>query len=640
MNFLAPAAFFLTLLLPLIVALYLLRLRRTEREVPSVYLWRKMVRDVEANAPWQRLRANLLLLLQLLFLIALIVALARPFTWAEGASGQALILILDTSASMGANDVAPTRLEAAKDQARGLVDSLPEGARLTVIAAGRDAQVLLSSSRDRRAGRLAIERIQLESGGSDMSVALELASAIAARQPDTEIVVLSDGRVDLPERLVLKGRLRYLPLGLSGENQAISLLRLEKGTDSGSGDGAPGATAFIQVSNYGSQPAARRLVLRADGQVFNAYDVEVPPGGQQALLVEDLPAETEVLEASLEGSDLLPADDLALAVQESGELVRVSLVSEGNRFLEVALDLLPGVERVQEVEADPDLTILDAQVPMTNTLPAGNLLFIAPPRSSEYFTTTGVVNAPGLSPAEESDLLLEHILLDEVSILDAVEIPLPNWARPVIWGETQGGRTPMLFVGEVQGRRVGVLAFDLRRSDLPLQTAFPLLWANLVRWLAPGSEGGLPVMATPGESLSFLPPDDAQEVVVILPDGERQHLAPEGGRMVFAGTDQPGLYRVTWGEGEAAREAAFAVNLFLHQESDLAPADHLPGLESAAGSAGAEAGQGRREWWRPAALLALGLLTVEWAVYQRAGLARLRASGRQMMRKMLKKPGS
>ena len=165
MNFLAPAAFFLALLLPILVALYLLRLRRTEREVPSVYLWRKMVRDVEANAPWQRLRANLLLLLQLLFLIALMVALARPFTWAEGAGGQALILILDTSASMGATDVSPTRLEAAKDQARSLVDSLPEGARLTVIAAGSEARVLISSSRDRRAGRLAIERVQLESGG-------------------------------------------------------------------------------------------------------------------------------------------------------------------------------------------------------------------------------------------------------------------------------------------------------------------------------------------------------------------------------------------------------------------------------------------------------------------------------------------
>jgi hypothetical protein len=68
-----------------------------------------MVRDLEANAPWQRLRRNLLLFIQLLFLSALILALARPYIWSEDFSGHTLILIVDTSASMAASDVAPNR---------------------------------------------------------------------------------------------------------------------------------------------------------------------------------------------------------------------------------------------------------------------------------------------------------------------------------------------------------------------------------------------------------------------------------------------------------------------------------------------------------------------------------------------------
>ena len=75
MNFLTPAAFALAALIPVVIAMYLLKLRRTEQIVSSVYLWRRMVRDVEANAPWQRLRRNLLLILQLLVLAALILAL-------------------------------------------------------------------------------------------------------------------------------------------------------------------------------------------------------------------------------------------------------------------------------------------------------------------------------------------------------------------------------------------------------------------------------------------------------------------------------------------------------------------------------------------------------------------------------------
>ncbi len=188
--------------------MYLLRLRRTEQVVSSVYLWQRMVRDVEANAPWQRLRRNLLLILQLLTLAALILALARPFTWAEGTTGQAAILILDTSASMAARDADPSRLEAAKGQALSWVDGLPDEVRVTVIAASESAQVLAASSRDRRQVRQAIQEARMGAGGgagSDMTAALELASAVAARQPDTAILLYTDGRVTLPERLALKG---------------------------------------------------------------------------------------------------------------------------------------------------------------------------------------------------------------------------------------------------------------------------------------------------------------------------------------------------------------------------------------------------------------------------------------------------
>ncbi len=640
MSFLAPWAFLLSLLLPVIVALYLLKLRRTEREVPSVYLWRRMVRDVEANAPWQRLRANLLLILQLLFLLAMILSLARPFTWTSGVGGQALILILDTSASMSATDTQPTRLEAAKDQALSLVDGLPEGARLTVIAAGDKAQVMLASSQDRRQARLAIERVRPGTGGSNLSVALELASAIAARQPDTEIVVLSDGRVDLPDRMAVKGRLRYLPIGVSGENQAISLLSLEAGA-------VPGAlTAFAQVTNYGAQPAQRRLVLSADGQVVNAYDLDLPPGGQRVVLVEDLPVGLGQIEARLEGADILAEDDRAVAAPPSGEPVPVTLVTQGNRFLETALGLLPGIA-VTQVLPGPEvtfpeagLTIFDAYVPLTATLPAGNLLFIAPPRSTGYFTTTGTIEAPLMRPAAAGDPLLEHISLADVSLLDAVRIPLPEWGRPVILAETGGGEDasqpafPLLFTGEIEGRRLAVLAFDLRRSDLPLQMAFPLLWANLIHWLAPGSAGTIPSQVVPGESISFLLPGNSGLVEVLRPDGSAQRLTPDAGRYVFAGTGQLGLYRVRWGEGESRQEAQFAVNLFLPQESSLSPAESLPGLGSSLGEGGSEEGQGKREWWRFLALLALGLITVEWAVYQRAGLVRLRDDLRNVLKKV------
>lgn len=640
-NFLAPGAFALGLLLPVIVAFYLLKLRRIEQNVPSVYLWRRMVRDVEANAPWQKLRFNLLMLLQLLFLAFLILALTRPFTWAEGASGEAAIFILDTSASMAATDMAPTRLEAAKQRARQLVDDLPDTSRVTIIEAGREALVRLSSSLDRRQAHLAIENMRTGTGGSDLAVALELASAIAARQPGTEIVVFSDGQVSLPDRVTLRGRLRYMPMGLTDNNQAVSLLTLEPTA------GGSSLTAFAQVSNYGQETANRRLEIYADQLLVYVQDlVDIPAGGTQAALVDGLPLETQVIEARLDGGDALPLDDSALAVQPKSEPVPVTLISDGNLFIKTALSLLPGVI-LNEVEAGggetdetatsaptaqpapdengisaPGLTIYDNTIPDT-LAPSGSLLFIAPTRSTEFFTVTGSVELidSELLILDPNDPLVMDVSLSGVSVLETVEIPLPDWALPVVGGDTGEGTVPLLFRGEINGRRIAVLAFDLHNSDLPLNIAFPLMWANLIDWLAPGARSEIPARVAPGDSLSFTAPDGAPTAAIQRPDFSQVEINAESGRFVFAETDQLGLYRVNFADGSSS---SFTVNLFSPQESNVNPADALPGLESESAEGGANSQQGQREWWRPLAFLALGLLVGEWLVYQRAGLIRFR----------------
>ncbi|MBI3762710.1 MAG: BatA domain-containing protein [Chloroflexi bacterium] len=75
----SPLALALSLLAAPIIILYMLKLRRREVEVSSTMLWSLLLRDREANSPWQKLKRNLLLLLQLLLLLLLVVALARPF---------------------------------------------------------------------------------------------------------------------------------------------------------------------------------------------------------------------------------------------------------------------------------------------------------------------------------------------------------------------------------------------------------------------------------------------------------------------------------------------------------------------------------------------------------------------------------
>jgi len=458
MSFLAPAAFFLGLTLPIIIVFYLLKLRRIDQRVSSTYLWRKMVRDLEANAPWQRLRWNLLMVLQLLVLILLTLALARPFTWQAGSASQETIFIIDASASMQATDVSPSRLKAAKDTVLSQISNLPDGARMTVISAGKKAEVLLSSSQDRQLAQAAVESIQPGTTDSDMTVALQLASAIAARQSDTEVVVVSDGRVELPERLVLNGTLRYIAIGTEAGNQAVSMLSLEKDATGSM------VEAFVQVANYASEAVKRRLSVYANGVLVNAIDVSLEAKDQKAIPLENLPLDTLVVEVRLDRSssadaasnapsDALALDDGAFAVLEESAQGKVRLVSAGNLFVRTALQLLPGVELTEALPSDTlqydvsyDLIIFDG-VALPTPLPPNNLLLIAPASGGGEFSVSGTVDSPLLRPVAVDDPLLEYTQLSDASVLDANNITLPDWATLVLTGDANGKSYPMLFYG-------------------------------------------------------------------------------------------------------------------------------------------------------------------------------------------------
>src|SRR5437588_6062810 len=104
MGILAPLALAALPLLGIILALYLLKLRRPMAPVASLHLWGTLTRDREANSLWQRLRVSPLLLLQLLSLLILIIALARPWVPTTEAVGQNAIIVIDVSASMAATD--------------------------------------------------------------------------------------------------------------------------------------------------------------------------------------------------------------------------------------------------------------------------------------------------------------------------------------------------------------------------------------------------------------------------------------------------------------------------------------------------------------------------------------------------------
>jgi hypothetical protein len=206
--------------IPALVILYFLKLRRRNVEVSSTLLWKKAIQDLQANAPFQKLRRNILLFLQLMVLAAVLLAVAQPQMKGETLQGQRHIILIDRSASMSATDGGPeddpgarTRLEAAKAQAIALVDSLKDAGMFMggvadeamVIAFSTSAEVRQQFTGDKAVLRAAIEAIEPTDAPSRLDEAMRLARAHAPRMtlgdlapdetnPDAEVEGLYRGQ--------------------------------------------------------------------------------------------------------------------------------------------------------------------------------------------------------------------------------------------------------------------------------------------------------------------------------------------------------------------------------------------------------------------------------------------------------------
>lgn len=638
-GLLAPLALIGLVALPVIVAFYMLRLRRRDVPVGSTFLWQQLVRDVEANAPWQRLRFSWLLLLQLLIAALVVFAATRPFNVTRSELAANVVLIVDTSASMDAVDAAGPRIEAAQAAARGVVERLPEGGRITVVAADDSAHVLASETTDRSTALAAIDAVAATQLPGDLTDAFALASALAARDDDSTVVVVTDAGADRLPPVGIGAPVLVERVGETDANQAVSALSVVRRS------GGAQLDLFVAVTNHAGADVTRRLEIYADGALVDARDLAIPATQRSEAIVGTVPPSAEVVEARLAGTDALAVDDRAVAVVPSAALVRTLLVSDGNAYLENALALLPrlelyavssaGYEDALAEAADAGtpygLLVFDAVVPDAATaLPA---LYIGPEEDGAFGAVGEDVEAPAIAPTDPDDPLLRYVDLTTVHIGRAPEITLADGLRAAV--STAGGR-PLVAVGNVDGRGVGLIGFDIGESDLPLQVAFPLLMSNLVDAVVPVGDGVLPPSVRLGESLSLrVDPAITGLRLVDTPAGgaaTNSEVQLVGGQATLPGATTVGI-RELWSAGDqGTRLGRTAVNLFSADESDVAPGDprRISEMGSADPGAAPPDNAARAEWFWPLALAALLLLAIEWVLFHRPTRRSLaRALGRR-----------
>lgn len=656
-----PALIAAAVAIPLLLLLYFLKLRRRPVDVPSTLLWKKAIQDLQVNAPFQKLRRNLLLILQLILLCLLLLALARPVANYRPGAGKLTVLLIDHSASMSAKDVdGHSRLDEAKRRARELVDSMGRNATATVIAFDDGAQTVQPWTSDAAALRRAIDSIQPTDRRSRLKLAYQLAEAQTNFNPDQlrandaqrpDVRLFSDGRVlDDNDELTLRGNLIFEKIGTdTAPNVGIVALSARRNYER-----PTQVQVFARLANYGTEPLEVPVQLSVDGEVIGigggqTRNVFLLPdrwsaekredyarqGGRDAVDSVDFQldlttaAVVKVEQMHKEG-DLLTADDAAQVVVPPPKTLSVCLVTEGNYFLELGLQK-PAVMTPEAYEeklpTQYDVIVFDRYCP-TKLPPAGSFIyFLDGPRAALPAEVkikvardeTGrpvVLKDVGVLDWKRDHPMLRELAMSKLYVAEAAKLDVPPEAEVLV----DGLKCPLLVMQRQGNQMHLVAAFDLLQSNWPLKVSFPIFLHNALQYLAVGSSMDVRQSYEPGAT-PVIPRADLQKVdsslthiTLIGPMGKTGVPIPPAGDFALPPLDYAGLYTT---DPPIPQFEQIAVNLLDPNESNLLPADKPPGDASAPVEEVKDTRARLELWWWLAACGALPLLLVEWWVYTR-----------------------
>lgn len=629
-----------------ILTLYFLKMRRKPVSVPSTYLWRRTIEDQRVNALWQRLRKNLLLLLQLLLVALAALALLRPSWQGSTLAGGRYIFLIDNSASMSADDAKPSRLDEAKRRITSLIERMNSGDTGMVVSFADGARVEQAFTDSRERLRRAVAEIGPTNQSTSLDEALRICAgragvpesgsganddAAASTAPKTQIFIAGDGNFPSVESVSLANLVPvFLPIGTTATNNLgivnFVILRNAEKNDT--------AQALAKLRNFSGEEKSVYLELRTGDRLVDVQRVSIQSHSQKDVLFTIPSAADGVWEARILLDDELAIDNRAWAVLSAPRKTQVLVVSPGNRYLDAALITEEALRWCNATAKPPafldtaeyrtlvdsgaiDLIVFDRCRP--TTAPPCSTLYLGTLPPGDAWRAAPAVDLPQVIDVARTHPLMQNVSLGEVLIAEAAPPSGPSGTQMLI----DSDRGTLAVVAPRDAYEDAVLGFAMFSSAGAPQTNWPLVDGagfeqfvlNTVQYFGRDRRGAAAESTRPGVPLRFRL-EALERAMLIAPDGSQTDLSRSTqGDFSYYATEQVGPYRVM--EGDRLRRA-FAVNLFDVRESNISVSDQPTlriGQEEIVGKSDWE--ETRLEGWKPFLLLALALLLAEWYIYGR-----------------------
>ena len=633
-----------TLAVPIVI-FYLLKIRLRRVPVATAMFWEQVFEEKQPRAIWRQLRHILSLLLQLLFLGMLIFALADPRFSGSDLQQQRTIVVLDTSASMQAVGADGTvRLDTARKRVRQIIASLRNNDEMALIIGGNRAAVVCGLTSHQRTLQDTLENIAATDGPTHVTQAVELGRRLLADHVNSRIVVVTDGCLSRGEEAVKSDDDLPITWSLVGEsvgNVAITKFQVRRSVLD-----PIGYQVLLEVANQNDQPVNMSLDLTLNEILLDVLPLSLQPGEVRLEIFEKTSTGGGVLTANiipdqadansptvkLPTVDALAVDNTAYAVLPSWNRIPVTLVTDGNWFLQQVLEATEIVELTVTDQwpvqvADNSVLVLHRQVP--EQLPVGRIFVVQPQTATDLWDIAGDIEQPLVAEQDETSDLLKFVRLDNVLMPEAKQL-VPKAQHETLVEAISGAPLYVRFA-RPQGD-VLVLTVNPDLGDLPLRTAFPILFTNALSWFS-AHKGEYSEAVATGESANVRLPMELlaasaknnSQLNLTSPMGSPQTIRVTDGSVLISGLDRTGVWTVN--ESPAAEpsrgnkaalsdstvrsDLLIACNLSSRQESDLRPSQFVSNTDIAA------AGYVGRPIWFYAVIGAFALLILEWLLFQR-----------------------
>jgi Aerotolerance regulator N-terminal/von Willebrand factor type A domain len=619
----------LTAIVPLVI-LYILKIKRERLRIPSTWLWAAARRDLLAKHPFKKLVPELPLFLQLLALIGLSLALARPALRGGRLTGDHIAIVIDTSASMGttaktSDGKKTTRMALAIEAARNAIDNMEPGADVIIIEGAREAKVVSPLDRDARRLKATLAQVSVREVEGDLTAAVSLAAdRVRSLGGKRRVLLITDGALASETPLATAGvDMQVVTVGEPADNLGIIRIDVRAGVDPVTRHDQ--VQAFGMLKNYGSKPRDAYVTVTVEGKKEPAASrrVLVQPNEKEAVVLSFEPGPLEFgkgLVMQVSAGDALPIDDVAYGRVPQSRKMPVAHAATGYSWIARALEADPDIDVQQltpaqlgTVNVDPDaLVVVEGACP--DNPPGLDVLVINPPPGTCMGVDVGAqIEQPQITSWEQGDARLRFLTFDGVHIAKANPVKTPGQA-----GLLRAGLISLIADASSPGKTATIIGFDVGESDWPLKASFVLFIRNVVEMARLHRSQGTTGPARTGDALRVAVPKDVSKVIAEGPGMPEHDVAAKGGFTIIPAVDRAGIYRVRWTEPRYGN-AVIVANLTSERESDIRSRPVVVDQNGGVAAPSARVADAHHEWGLWLALLAAALIAfdVYWMTRKR-----------------------